>query len=349
MRTFHPPSSAPPNPSRGCPHAPPQGLQLHETASLLPHPRRHPRPRLSTPPASSRRFPYPTRELPSQASPHQQARPRKIPLPPPAPAQPSRLVPMGRRSLRKSQTRKQTRPPQHRLQHLPLVPRHGTRKLRKRRRRRRHQRKIHRHQTRPRRTPGHRPHLHDRHAGRRTRRRLAPQCLPHPRPPTILRRYLFPQRPLHRHPQPRRQTLEGKPKGTHRRRRKPHPRAPETHGGSHRPGTNRTPRPRHPGRHRSRLHGHLRPSRRRLGQSPQVPPAPGPRPPPPRLKTHRRLRHAGPGPPNLPPHGRRRHLRPRRRRLRPLLRRRPVARPAFRKNALRQRPAPRTLPRRRTR
>jgi hypothetical protein len=59
--------------------------------------------------------------------------PRKIPLPPPAPAQSRRLVPLGRGGLRQGAHREQADLPEHRLFHLPLVPRDGAGVVRGRR------------------------------------------------------------------------------------------------------------------------------------------------------------------------------------------------------------------------
>src|SRR3990172_5771384 len=56
---------------------------------------------------------------------HEPALSRDEPVPAPARAQPRRLVPLGGRGVRKGGKREPPRARQHRVLHLPLVPRHG--------------------------------------------------------------------------------------------------------------------------------------------------------------------------------------------------------------------------------
>src|SRR5262249_62272679 len=77
---------------------------------------------------------------------HHPPDPRVEPVPPPARAQPSHLVPLGRRGVRPRRRRGETGAPQRRLLDLPLVPCDGGGGLRERGDRDLPQPALHRHQ-----------------------------------------------------------------------------------------------------------------------------------------------------------------------------------------------------------
>ncbi len=115
----------------------------------------------------------------------------------------------------------QAHPAVGRLFGLPLVPRDGTRVVRRRSHRTAHELAVREHQGGSRRAARHRPHLPDRAADDHAEeRRLAAHHVPHARgPAALLRRNLFPERAapwnagVHRHPEARRRVLQQPPGG----------------------------------------------------------------------------------------------------------------------------------------
>ena len=89
--------------------------------------------------------------------------------------------PWGPQALAEAQAHPQTDPALGRLRRLPLVPRHGARKLRGRSHRGDHERAVRQHQSRSRGAARHRPDLHERPAPPRRAGRLAADHVSHPR------------------------------------------------------------------------------------------------------------------------------------------------------------------------
>ncbi len=104
------------------------------------------------------------------------------------PHNPVELVSLGPRGVREGEGREEADLPVGRLQLVLLVPRHGARELRGRRDRPVPQRAFRLHQGGPRGTPGRRPDLHDRAPGDRAGRRVADVDVPDARRPPVLRR-----------------------------------------------------------------------------------------------------------------------------------------------------------------
>ncbi len=100
--------------------------------------------------------------------------------------------PWGTEAFEKARRRGQAHLPLHRLLHLPLVPRHGARVLRKRGSGRDPQRVLRPDQGGPRGAARRRSHLHAHRAGHHRRRRLAHVGLADARPRAVLRRHLLP-------------------------------------------------------------------------------------------------------------------------------------------------------------
>src|SRR5437762_1406020 len=128
-----------------------------------------------------------------QSRPGEPPRRRELALPPPAPGQPRRLVPVGPRRLRPGARRGQAGAALGRLLRLPLVPRHGPRELRGRRGGRRRERRLRGRQGRPRGATRRRRRLHGRRAGDQRPRGMADDGVPHARRPAVLRRHLLPE------------------------------------------------------------------------------------------------------------------------------------------------------------
>ncbi len=230
-----------------------------------------------------------------------------------------------------------------RLRRLPLVPRDGARVVRGRGDRRADERALRQRQGRPRGAA--RPGC-GLHGGRRRAlrpRRLADDRLPHPRGRAVLRRHLLPTctpaRPAELPP-----GADGDRRGVARppRRRRALLRAARRGGaalglapGIDRPALGRGARGR-----RAWAPFDLRAHPRGLGPRPEVPERAGARAAP----SPRGRRGARDGALHARRDGGRWDVRPARRRLPPLLRRRPLARPALREDALRQRPARARVP-----
>ena len=122
---------------------------------------------------------------------HEPADPREIALLAPTRAQPCRLVPVGRGSLRQGAQGKQAHLPVDRLFDLSLVPRHGAGILREPGHRKADERQLRVDQGRPRGTPGRGCHLHDLRSGDDRRGRLAHDGVLDPGTETLHRRHLF--------------------------------------------------------------------------------------------------------------------------------------------------------------
>src|SRR5438874_5635236 len=114
------------------------------------------------------------------------------PLPPRTRRQPGRLVPLGPGRAGKGAGRGPSHPLEHRLQRLPLVPRHGPRIVRGPGDGRADEPVLRLHQGRPRGATRPRPGLHARSPGNDRLRRVADDRLPAPRWNALLRRDLFP-------------------------------------------------------------------------------------------------------------------------------------------------------------
>ena len=126
------------------------------------------------------------------ASVHQSPAAGNQPLPPAARSQPGELVPVGRRSLRASEASGSSGLPQHRLLHLPLVPRHGGRVLRRAGDRPDPESALRGHQGGSRGASGCRRDLHERSPGDDWKRRLAPERLADAGAEALLRGNLLP-------------------------------------------------------------------------------------------------------------------------------------------------------------
>ena len=264
-------------------------------------------------------------------------------LSPPARRQPGRVVSVGARGPRPGQAPRPADLPEHRLRGLPLVSRDGTRVVRARADGALPQRPLRVDQGRPRGAARSRPGLHGRRPGDDRGRRLADVGVPDARRPPVLRRDLLPRRAAAR------DALV--PPGPRRRRARLARAARRGRGGRWpaRPGPGRSRRGSRPAtttrrptlldRATAGHRGLVRRRERRLGPGAEVPAADDhrvPAPPPPR---DRRPAAAGGRPALARRDGRRRAARPARWRLPSLLDRRPLARAAFRADALRQRPA----------
>ncbi len=275
--------------------------------------------------------------------PDEPPRSRNLPLPPATRAQPCGLVSVGRGGVRQGPGGGQAGLSLDRLFGMPLVPRDGAGVVRGRGGRGDSQRELRRHQSRSRGAAGRRFDLHAGRADDDRARRLADVDVPHAGRAAVLRRHLLPTRGSSRHAR-----ASGACSIT-------------------------SPTPIGPGARRSRkrrssvqqaLSGHLHVDRDRGGRSIIVLSTPRQRAS--RRATTRCTAGFG-GAPKFPPSmaldflmqagasrpatrhlreivshdadedGPRRDVRPGRRRLSPLLRRCPMARPALREDALRQR------------
>ena len=118
---------------------------------------------------------------------------RHLPVPPPAPGQPRRLVGVGPRGVRGGPAAQRAGPAERRVRRLPLVPRDGARVVRGRGDRGVPERALREHQGRPRGAARRRRRLHagDRRDDRAGR--LADDLRARPRGQPVLRRHLLPR------------------------------------------------------------------------------------------------------------------------------------------------------------
>ena len=249
---------------------------------------------------------------------------------------------MGRRGVRPRARRGPPRPALGRLRGLPLVPRDGARVLRGRRDRRAHEPRLRPREGRPRGAARRGRPLHGRGRRHDGTRRLADDRLPDARRAPLLRRDVLPARAQARDAE----LLAGAPgRLGGLQEPPPRPRAAgrrscRRHQAGERPGAlGRAADERPPERSRAGASPLLRPPRGRLRPGAEVPGRVDDRAPPPPPRRQRRRGGALDGAPDPRPHGRGRDVRRARRRLPPLLRGRPLARPALREDALRQRAA----------
>ena len=263
------------------------------------------------------------------------SRDRDEPVPPPARAEPGRLVPVGRRGARPRARGGQADPALDRLRRLPLVPRDGARVVRGRANRRADERALRLDQGRPRGAARPRRDLHGRHRRDDRAGRLAADRLPDARRRAVSRRDLLPARAAPRAAlvpagAPRR--LGALP-GAARRRHAPDAgaRGRAAAGGRGR-AVGRAADGIAPLPGRAPARGAARPGVGRLRARAEVPAGVGAG----AVAAARRRRACGE---DARRDGGRRHVRPRRWRLPSLLGRRALARAALREDALRQRAA----------
>ena len=282
---------------------------------------------------------------------HPQEPPRRlvVALPPPARGEPRRLAPVGPRGAGEGEAGGQADPPLDRLRGLPLVPRHGARELRGRGDRGADERALRQRQGRPGGAARSRPDLPARHPDHGAQRRLAAHGLPHAGPATVLRGHVLPSGGQARHAR----LLQAAARA---RGRVPHParRSGRASAGDH-PGDRaggpgaeggRSDRRRRAAARVPAAHRALRRPERRLRRPAQVPQHDGARRPAPPRRARGRSRLPGERRARARAHARRRNLGRAPRRVSSLLDRRALARPPFREDALRQRPAPAPLRRR---
>ncbi len=267
---------------------------------------------------------------------HEPPRRRHVPLSPPARREPGRLVRVGRRGVRPRSGRGQAAPRLGRLQLVPLVPRDGARVVRVGDDGCAHERALREREGRSR-GAARRGRRDDGGGGRDDRLgRLADDGLHDAGREAVLRGHVLPARAAARDPELPRAPARGRRHlARAARRHRAAGRADRRHAALDR-GIRAVERAAHvvaPLRCRARDRRDVRAGVRRLRARPQVPRGVDARaPPPPRRRGVARDGHG-----DARRHGGGRLLRRRRRRLSPLLRGRPLARPALREDALRQR------------